>query len=75
MSTLQQFVLAVVPRAIGKAMEKESRLWTIHCNRCGHESSVWDVGGIRYLAAGGKWKWRACWSCGRWGWLEVYKRQ
>jgi hypothetical protein len=52
MSQLQRFFLAVLPRSLGKAMEKESRLWTLKCPCCGHETSVWDAGGIRYLASG-----------------------
>ncbi|MEI9852950.1 MAG: hypothetical protein WDN24_21225 [Sphingomonas sp.] len=43
---------AVLPRAWSRAIEAESREWTIECLGCGRERSVWDVGGIRFLAAG-----------------------
>jgi predicted RNA-binding Zn-ribbon protein involved in translation (DUF1610 family) len=51
MSVLQRFLLAIVPRSLGQAMEKESRLWMLVCPNCGRETSVWEAGGIRYLAA------------------------
>ena len=52
MNGLQRFILAIVPRRLGQAMEKESRLWVMVCLECGKETSIWDAGGIRFLAAG-----------------------
>jgi len=74
MTGLQRFFLAVVPRNIGKAMEKESRLWIMRCTGCGNAISVWDAGGIRYLAIGKKWRWRRCGNCDHRTWHEVVKR-
>jgi hypothetical protein len=75
MSRVQAFFLAIMPRSIGKAMEKESRLWTMHCAQCASEMSIWDAGGIRYLAAGRPWRGRYCPKCARWRWHEVYKKE
>jgi hypothetical protein len=75
MTSLQRFFLSIVPRSIGKAMEKESRLWRLRCGPCGHETSVWDAGGIRYLAAGRPRRYRTCAKCGAGSWQEVYKKE
>ena len=75
MSTIQRFFLSIVPASLGKAMEKESRLWTMRCQACGDEISIWDAGGIRYLAAGRPWRWRKCGRCARRTWHETYKKE
>jgi hypothetical protein len=74
MTTIQRFFLAVLPRRLGQAMEKESRLWTLRCLTCGSETSVWDNGGIRYLAAGRPRNLKSCPTCSRVTWHETYKR-
>lgn len=74
MSGIQQFFLWIMPRSIGQAMEKESRLWMIRCPRCSSESSYWDLGGIRYLAAGRPRKLRQCVKCQEVSWHETYKK-
>ncbi len=73
MSKLQRFLLAVLPSSLGKAMEKQSRLWTMRCPDCGAETSVWDAGGIRYLAAGRPRRLFRCPKCGP-RWHVVYKK-
>ena len=74
MSAIQRFILAIVPRSIGQAIEKESRQWMLHCGECSQERSVWEVGGIRYLACGNKWIRRRCPHCQHVSWLKVYKK-
>jgi DNA-directed RNA polymerase subunit RPC12/RpoP len=54
-------------------MEKDSRLWMMRCLDCGHERSIWDLGGIRYNAVGNKRKYYRCPKCG-WKWHELYKK-
>lgn len=73
MSGLQRFLLAIVPRSLGQAMEKESRLWMLVCPDCGRETSVWDAGGIRYLAAGNPRRRFVCPLCGP-RWHKVVKK-
>ena len=73
MNGLQRFILAIVPRRLGQAMEKESRLWMMVCPDCGQETSIWDAGGIRYLAAGNQRRLRRCVKCGP-KWHKVLKK-
>lgn len=75
MTTIQRFFLSILPRSVGQAMEKESRLWTMRCGSCNREMSVWDAGGIRYLAAGRPRRWSRCQQCERRTWHEVYKKE
>jgi hypothetical protein len=73
MNGFQRFVLAIVPRRLGQAIEKESRLWMLVCPDCDKETSIWDAGGIRYLAAGNSRKLRRCTKCGP-KWHKVVKK-
>jgi hypothetical protein len=74
MSTIQRFFLTILPYRIGEAMEKESRLWTMRCQACASEISIWDAGGIRYLAAGRPKRRQSCSKCGHHTWHDVYKK-
>lgn len=73
MTGVQRFFLAILPRSMGQAMEKESRLWMMVCPGCGKETSIWDAGGIRYLAAGNPRRLRRCSECGP-RWHKVVKK-
>lgn len=63
MSFVQRFFKTVLPGKWSRAMEAESRSWVMRCH-CGHETSVWDMGGIRYKAAGNPWRTGKCGKCG-----------
>jgi len=45
--------------------EAESRKWTAVCPRCQSVNSIWDVGGMRYKAAGRPIKLVRCPNCGK----------
>ena len=74
-SAVQKFFLAIMPRWMSKAMEKESRLWMLQCGHCSREVSIWDLGGIRYLACGITWRWIRCPQCDRRTCHKVYKKK
>ena len=46
-------------------MEAESRQWLTRCLTCGHISNVWEMGGVRYKAAGQSRNLLFCKPCGR----------
>jgi hypothetical protein len=71
-SGLRRFVAAVLPTTWTAAMEAESRAWQMRCP-CGHETSVWDAGGIRYKAVGNPKRLYRCPRCGL-TWHTLYKR-
>jgi hypothetical protein len=72
MTTRQRIVTGLVPKKWAASMEAESRQWMVRCP-CGHEVSVWDLGGIRWKAVGNKMRLRRCSVCGSVEWHTVYK--
>jgi DNA-directed RNA polymerase subunit M/transcription elongation factor TFIIS len=75
MSAIQKFLLAVFPSKWAQSMEAESRAWIVKCPSCGHERSVWEMGGIRWKAAGTPKRYMSCPACQQAGWHEVKYRQ
>ena len=67
MSSIQKLLLAVLPGSWAKSMEAESREWVFTCP-CGHTRSVWDLGGVRWKAAGNPRQLMKCPSCGKITW-------
>jgi DNA-directed RNA polymerase subunit RPC12/RpoP len=55
-------------------MEADSRQWMVRCPTCGFERSIWDLGGIRWKAAGNKRTFLRCPNCGHRGWHIVDRR-
>ena len=64
MSLTQRILKAIFPARLWAAMEAESRSLVMRCP-CGHETSIWDMGGIRYKAAGEPTKAGRCGACGK----------
>jgi hypothetical protein len=75
MSFLQRTLTAIVPRRWAEGMEAESRSWMLHCKVCGLERSVWEMGGVRWKAAGRPSRLMHCRRCGQSTWHTLYRRQ
>ena len=73
MSFIQKLAVAVLPRSWAQSMEAKSRAWMARCETCGGERSVWDLGGIRWKAAGNPRRRLSCASCGRVTWQRLSK--
>lgn len=73
MSFLQKVMLAVVPPKWAAAIETESRTWVMQC-ACGHVTSVWEMGGIRYKASGNPRRVGRCAKCGKTINGQLYRR-
>jgi hypothetical protein len=67
MSFRQKLLMAIVPRRWADEMEAESRSWMLRCKVCGLERSVWEMGGVRWKAAGCPSRRRHCPRCGQTG--------
>jgi hypothetical protein len=74
-SGVQRFFKALFPENMAADMEAESRKWMIRCPNCGHERSYWDVGGVRWKAAGNPRLYRRCPQCERRSWHYVYYKK
>ena len=70
MSLFQRCIAAFLPRRLVEAMEAESRAWIVRCS-CGFEQSVWELGGIRYKAAGQPRWFRKCQQCSQRSWHTI----
>ncbi len=64
MNWIQRLITRIVPGRIARAMEVESRAWFLRC-ACGRDTSVWDMGGIRWIAAGRPYRRAKCAQCGQ----------
>jgi hypothetical protein len=73
-SSVQKLVSRVASPSTAEGMEAESRSWMIRCPYCGHERSVWEMGGVRYKASGKSRQLRRCPQCKRLAWHMVYRR-
>lgn len=72
MSLSQRFFKAVFPKSWGVDMEAQSRLWMVRCP-CGYAKSMWELGGIRWKAAGQPRMLKKCPACGKRTWHKVSK--
>ena len=75
MSKVQNFFKAILPGSWAKSMEAESRRWIVRCNDCGFEKSVWDMGGVRWKAAGNPSNKIFCRNCKKVTWHTTYKKE
>jgi ribosomal protein S27E len=75
MSFPQRLLQAILPRRLAEEMEAESRSWTVRCNACELERSVWELGGVRWKAAGRPSRLMRCPQCGRVTWCTLSRKQ
>jgi hypothetical protein len=71
MSFIQRLITSIVPASWAEAMEAESRAWLARCEACGREASFWDLGGIRWKAAGAPRRRLYCSACARATWHQL----
>ena len=75
MSFFHSLFSKVVSKERWADMEAHSRMWTVRCNKCGFEKSVWEMGGIRYKAYGNSRWFMKCIQCGERSWHQLYKKE
>lgn len=73
MTSIQKFLMAILPASWARSMEAESRSWVVRCT-CGYERSVWDSGGIRWKASGTPKRYQLCMACGQLTWHTVFRK-
>jgi DNA-directed RNA polymerase subunit RPC12/RpoP len=73
-SFIQKLLIALFPPKVAEDMETESRSWILRCPTCGHERSIWDVGGIRWGAKGNPKRLLRCPACGNRTWHTIYRK-
>ncbi len=74
MGFFQRLFAALLPKDTMAALEAGSRDWIVQCP-CGHERSVWELGGIKYGGkAVGKRTLLKCPKCGKRKWHRWYQK-
>jgi len=71
---LQKLVGGAAPGETPNSIESESRSWVLRC-KCGHETSVWDMGGIRWKACGRPYRLCRCGRCRKLVWGRLYRKR
>ena len=75
LSLTQRFFKMIVPKESFEAMEKESKSWMVQCSNCKYERSIWDMGGIRSVAAGNPKTYKLCSNCKQLNWHNIYRKE
>jgi hypothetical protein len=70
MTFTQRFLQKILPQRWAEAMQAESQAWLARCP-CGCERSIWELGGIRWKAAGQPLRRLTCPQCGQTTWHTV----
>lgn len=73
-SFIQKFFKAILPQKLVDDIEAESRSWVLQCPDCKHERSYWELGDIRWKAAGNPRKYRRCPNCGNITWHMGFRK-
>lgn len=73
MSITQDIARNLLPDRLFASLQAESERWAMRCP-CGAETSVWEMGGIRWKAIGEPRRMGTCGTCGRTYWGQTYKR-
>ncbi|MBK8780220.1 MAG: hypothetical protein IPO22_00115 [Anaerolineales bacterium] len=74
LSFWQRFSKAILSEAAFEDMKKSSDSWKVQCPNCKYERSVWEMGGIRWKAAGNPKMLRGCPNCNQQGWHLIYQK-
>ena len=73
LSGAQRLIRRLTSPELFAAMGRESRHWTAECPHCRADTTnVWEMGGIRYKAAGQPRRRARCPRCGQKGWLRIH---
>jgi ribosomal protein S27E len=75
MNLFQRFFKRILPKQMAHEMEMSSRQWMVKCPNCAKETSIWEMGGIRWGASGKSATRIKCSQCGQKSWVVLYKKQ
>jgi ribosomal protein S27E len=75
MNAFQRFFKTILPKQWAHDMEMSSRQWMVKCPNCSKETSIWEMGGIRWGASGKSGTRIKCAQCGKKSWVTLYKKQ
>ena len=68
-----RFLRSILPAAWFEAIKAGTKEWLAECP-CGHKRDFWDVGGVRYKAAGEPRQYLKCPKCEKGRWHKIRKK-
>lgn len=68
-----RFLKFILPSRAFDAVRAGTKLWLMECP-CGHKLDVWDIGGVRYKAAGEPRRLLRCPACDKLTWHKTRKK-
>ncbi len=71
--SLRSLILWLMPAKMKAEAEADSRTWIGTCKHCGAETSIWDIGGIRYKGRGERTTRVKCQKCDKPGFMTFRK--
>lgn len=74
LSTIQKIIKFFSPAPLFEKMMEDSKRYRFTCS-CGKESSIWDIGGIRYKASEKTKTGVKCPHCGKFALHKIYKTE
>lgn len=74
LSFAQKIAKALTSAATFEKLKEESMRYYFVCAKCGKESNIWEIGGIRYKAAGKPLTSIMCPGCGKFGMQAILKK-
>ena len=72
---LRDIILKFMSLKVRAEAEESSRSWVAMCPRCQTENSIWDIGGVRYKAAGAKSSLARCTGCGKQSFMQFSRKR
>jgi len=73
MTCLAHRVVEFLPPRWRNSIKKESRDWVVRC-ACGYETSIWEMGGVRFKACGNPLRGARCGKCGNVFVGQIFRR-
>lgn len=70
---LRNIVLAAMPQSWRMSAQADSKSWITDCTACGHRGNVWELGGVRWKAAGKPVTGFRCIGCGKFRMQRIHK--
>lgn len=70
---MQGFLRTILPASWFAAVREGTKEWLVEC-KCGHKRDLWDLGGVRYKAAGEPRQLMPCSACHERTWHKVRKK-
>ena len=73
MASRHRFLKFILSGKAFAAVRDGTREWLIEC-KCGYRRDFWDLGGVRYKAAGEPRQYVPCPRCGKATWHKIRKK-